>query len=352
VVVPIYNVEDYLEPCLESIAGQTFGDLEVILVDDGSTDRSAEIAEEFAARDGRFRLVTQPNAGLGAARNTGIDAASGEFLAFVDSDDVLAPNAYELLLTSLDRTGSDFATGNVRRLTRFGDLRVPFLAKTFAEERPRTHVSRFVPLIADRTAWNKLWRRCFWDAHGLRFPEGVLNEDIPVVVPAQFAARSVDVIAEPVYYWRARREGDPSITQRRLEPQALRDRLTAIERTRDELRLHGPEDAIRWYDESVLAQDLRYHLSVLDRAGEDYRALFLDRANAFLDRADPRVPARLPAVERVKWRLVRRRRVRGLVAILRVQRALGWLRSRVARRIPVRHRRRLRGMMDAVGLSR
>src|SRR4051794_19382989 len=95
VVVPIYNVERYLEACLDSIAGQTFRDLEVVMVDDGSTDSSPSIAESYVARDGRFQLLRQPNGGLGNARNTGTDAATGEFLAFVDSDDVLALDAYE-----------------------------------------------------------------------------------------------------------------------------------------------------------------------------------------------------------------------------------------------------------------
>src|ERR1700712_1426421 len=179
VVVPVYNVELYLETCLESIAGQTFRDLEVVMVDDGSTDGSAAIAQRFVDRDERFRLVTQPNGGLSKARNTGTDAATGEFLAFVDSDDYLAPNAYELLMGALEQTGSDFATGAVQRVTKTGTRQVFFLADAFAKTQMATHVSRSPELMADRVAWNKLFRRSFWDAQGRRFPDGVLNEDIP-----------------------------------------------------------------------------------------------------------------------------------------------------------------------------
>src|SRR3712207_3860531 len=108
VVVPIYNVEPYLAACLQSLVEQTFTDLEFIVVDDGSPDGSRAIAEEFAARDKRFRIVEQENGGLGKARNTGADHATGEFLAFVDSDDVLPRYAYRLLIEALDETGSDF----------------------------------------------------------------------------------------------------------------------------------------------------------------------------------------------------------------------------------------------------
>jgi CDP-glycerol glycerophosphotransferase len=198
VIVPVYNVERYLPPCLESLAAQTFGDLEVVMVDDGSTDGSAALAREFARRDPRFRLLQQANGGLSKARNTGIEAAAGEFIAFADSDDVVPPRAYELLIGALDKTGSDFASGNVHRLTTAGTSQARFLARTFARTRLKTHVTRDRSLLADRTAWNKLFRRSFWQAHGWRFPEGRYNEDIPVILRAHFAARSVDVLEDPV----------------------------------------------------------------------------------------------------------------------------------------------------------
>ncbi len=317
VVVPIYDVEEYLGPCLRSIAAQTFGDLEVVMVDDGSTDRSAEIAAEFAQRDPRFRLVRQPNGGLSRARNTGIGEARGELLAFVDSDDVLPADAYELLAGALDETGSDFATGNVHRLEGTQTAQAPFLARTFERTRLRTHITRFRPLLADRTAWNKLYRRDFWDRYGLRFPEGRLYEDIPVMLPLHFRARTVDVLADPVYYWRIRAR---SITQRRLERRALLDRLTSIEEVRDHLAAHGPRKGLKWYEQSAIADDLRLYLDLLGDADDEYRELFLDRAGAFVERAGWDVLRSLPAIDRLKWELVRRRRMPELLEVLRFQR--------------------------------
>jgi CDP-glycerol glycerophosphotransferase len=314
VVVPIYNVEPYLAECLESLLAQSAGDLEVVMVDDGSTDGSAAIAERYAELDSRLRLVRQANHGLGHARNTGVAAANGDYLAFADSDDVVPEDAYARLLASLERTGSDFACGNVHRFTAERTWPAQWLRKTFLRTRRRTHVTRFRWLLSDRMAQNKLWRRSFWDEHRLRFPEGCVHEDIPVTVPAHGLARSVDVLSAPVYLYR-RREG--SITHHRAEVRTLRDRVAAVEHARALL----PETARRWYDESVLEEDLRYHLDVLDEAGDEYRALFLDAAGAWLDRAGEGVEDPLPAIQRLKWHLVRRRLADELIEVLRFQRA-------------------------------
>ena len=270
VVVPIYNVEAYLGECLASLRAQTFGDLEVVMIDDGSPDGSAAIAERVAAADPRFVLARQENAGLGAARNAGVARAGGELLMFVDSDDALPPAAIAHLVASLDRTGSDFATGNIHRFDSTRRWPAAFLKRAFSRPRRATHVTRFPWLLSDRMAQNKLWRRAFWDEHGLAFPVGVLHEDIPVVVPAHFMARAVDVLPEPVYLYREREDGSRSITDRRAELPVLLDRLRAVEEVAGWLDAHAPAGWRRRYAESVVEEDLRYHVDVLDEAGEEY----------------------------------------------------------------------------------
>jgi CDP-glycerol glycerophosphotransferase len=320
-VVPVYNVEDYLDECLASLVRQTHRDMEILIVDDGSTDSSLAIAQRYAAGDDRIRIVQRPNGGLGAARNTGIEHATGEYLAFLDSDDVLPPTAYATLLRSLEATGSDFATGNVHRLTATGTSQAPFLRSVFMRDRPKTHVKTFRDLLSDRIVPNKLWRRSFWDEHGFRFPEGMLHEDIPVVIPAQFLARSVDVISTPVYYYRVREGGDLSITQRRAEKRALLDRLKAVELACDFLAEHGQRRGLRWYEDSVIAEDFRYHLNVLEVADDEYREIFVERVNAFFDRIGRRnVLKQIPAIDRLKYHFVRRRMMPELLEVLRFQR--------------------------------
>jgi CDP-glycerol glycerophosphotransferase len=330
VVVPIYNVEPYLDTCLESIAQQSFTDLEVIMVNDGSTDGSPAIAERFAQRDGRFRLVSKPNGGLGAARNTGVEHASGEYLTFVDSDDLLRRHAYELMISSLDQTGSDIVSGNVRRLSVFGTRQTHFLARTFTSTRLATHVTKFPPLLADRIAYNKLWRRSFYDRHDLKFPEGTLYEDVPMTIPAHFLARTVDVLDQTVYLWRIRSGDSQSITQRRAVTRGLRDRADACRHVSLFLARNGFDEGKRMYDRTVVAQDLAYFLGVLDVAEPDFREAFFDLSNRFLDEAAPNVTAGLTAIERLKWHLVRHRDLEGILEVLDHDRA------RVTRPGPVR----------------
>lgn len=321
VVVPIYNVERYLAECLESLAHQTLSDLEVIMVDDGSTDSSAVVAGAFAERDARFRLVQQENGGLGHARNTGARRASGEFITFVDSDDVVVTNAYELLVTSLQETGSDFASGNYHRLTVTGTWQSAMVAETFRATRLRTHVTKHQALLNDRTAWNKVFRRSFWDKHGFQWPEGVLYEDIPVTLPAHVLASSVDVLRQPIYLWRARVGDSTSITQRRTEPRAIRDRTAAVDGVSRFLAGRGLRDLKKAYDRSVAEQDLRYFLSQLDLADDEFRALFLDLTNDYFDRADDDVFDALPAVHRLQWHLARRRLLPELLEAVRFEKS-------------------------------
>ncbi|MFD3972035.1 CDP-glycerol glycerophosphotransferase family protein [Streptomyces cyaneofuscatus] len=323
VVIPVHNIEDYLEDCLRSVAEQSLDAIEVVMVDDGSTDGSAAIAEDFAARDHRFRLVRQENAGLSAARNAGVrhTTPTVPYLAFADSDDFVVHDAYERMVASLESTGSDLVTGNVWRLTGQGRQQA-WQYRWLTATRPRTHITRDPRLLADRVAWNKVFRRSFWDRHAFAFPEGKLYEDTPVMIPAHYLADSVDVLAEHVYYWRVR-EG--SITRRRTDVTGVRDRIAACEQVSAFLgeAEHGGAARRRAYDASCLRDDFGYFLDGLPMGGDAYRAAFLEGAGAFVERAGDGVLEGLPVELRIKWRLVRERRLEELLAVLAFERANG-----------------------------
>jgi CDP-glycerol glycerophosphotransferase len=204
VVVAFFNNEDDLADCLDSIAAQSFADLEVIMVDDGSTDGGAEIARAKAAADPRFTLVQPEHGGPGGARNRGVELARGEFLAFVDGDDLLPANTYELLMHTLESSGSDFASGAVLRIGPTGINPSALHSLAIKGSQTRTHITKTPRLLYDVSVWNKLFRRRFWDEHKLSYPEHVVWEDIRLMTKAHVLATAVDVIPDIVYYWRER----------------------------------------------------------------------------------------------------------------------------------------------------
>ena len=175
VVVPVYRVEQYLDRCISSIVEQTYPNLEILLVDDGSTDGSGEICDRWAARDSRIRVIHKQNAGAGAARNTALDKAAGELIAFVDSDDYLHPNMFSHLY-SLMKDGVDIAECEIG-ITETDELSMDDgtgaeILVCDTEEALRLHIQ---DEVFRQTPPNKLYRRaCVGD---IRFPEGNLIDD-------------------------------------------------------------------------------------------------------------------------------------------------------------------------------
>jgi CDP-glycerol glycerophosphotransferase len=316
VVVPFFNLADVLRDCLQSIATQTFRDLEVIMVDDGSTDGSAAIARAQAEADGRFQLIQVAGGGPGYARNQGIERAHGAFLAFADGDDILPRGAYETLLDTLSKSGSDFACGNAYRFGPWGIMPSAMHARAIKGRRIGTHISRAPQLLYDMTIWNKLYRKSFWDQHGLRFPEGVVYEDVQLATRAHVLARAVDIIPDYVYDWRHRGQGSFSITQSRTDIGNLRDRLGALLANDRFLAEHGPPKLLRRHQRKALGNDIWLYAGELTRVGDDYRAEFLDLVNSYLDQVRPRVLPKLTAAQKLTYHLVRKRMLPELLEFL------------------------------------
>ncbi|HEX8347377.1 MAG TPA: CDP-glycerol glycerophosphotransferase family protein [Actinoplanes sp.] len=315
VVVPIYNVEPFLSDCLDSIRAQTYRNLQAILVDDGSTDGSVAIAAEYVAADERFQLVRQPNGGLSAARNTGTPYARGEYLAFVDSDDILAAHAYETLVQAL-AAGADFASGGVHRFSSRGHHRGYPHDEAIRTTDLHTHVSADHRLLRDRTIWNKVFRRSFWDRHGFLFPPGRLFEDVPVCVPAHAWASSVAVVSETIYFWRAREGAQRSITQSDNNLRNLVDRFHSTNLVRRMLADSGQDELCRVYQEQAIWDKLSNYLKYLPGATQEYRDTFMELATAYLDDIDPGAADRQPDNVRRQWQLIRAGRVDELVELI------------------------------------
>lgn len=224
VVVPAYNVAPYLAECLDSILAQSLRPDEVLVIDDGSTDATATVAREYARSHPRVQVLSTPNHGLGAARNRGVAETSGELIAFADADDIVAPGAYGHLVEALQRSGSDFAVGSMCRLQ--GDSRVEprWIRTLHREDRVGVSIEQFPQLLGDVFAWNKVFRRTFWEHHAIAFPEDVRYEDQVAITNAYLRADAVDVIRPVVYQWRIRSDGS-AITDARHDLANLTDRV-------------------------------------------------------------------------------------------------------------------------------
>lgn len=302
IVIPFCDVELYLEACLDSVARQTFSDFEAVLVDDGSTDSSSNIAESFTLKDQRFRLVRQSNRGTGAARNAGLQEIRGKYVAFVDSDDIVADDAYEQLIGSLRETGSDIACGGVRRFDRENVWASPLHEGIFDETRLRTHITRQADLLGDRTVWNKVYRRSFWVEHGITYPEHAL-EDASVAVPAHVMAGSVDVLKGPVYFWRQRDNGPLSTTQRIFELHILNGRMEQVQTVSNFLAKHDTS-LKKAYDLVALQHDVLILLTALPHVNEATRKRIFEFSREFLGNVDDGVLGEIGAEEKDYYELL------------------------------------------------
>lgn len=321
IVVPVYNVETYLEECLESILSQPFQDFEVVLVDDGSTDRSGEIAQRYAAANSKIVLLSQVNAGLGAARNAGVRISRGQFLTFVDSDDALPPDAYSSMMQTLRRTGSDFVVGMLKRDDGGRLFATPRMRANHRVERCGITVQEMPQILADVWAMNKIFRCSFWLESGMAFPVGVRYEDQPALTHAFLSARAFDVIRDTVYLWRIRSDGS-SITQRRNDIADLKDRITT-KRDSHAMVMKLPAAVQRVWLTDVLPVDMGAYFREVPGCSDDYWCTLRGAVREFWsDDGVPFEETLVPVQQRLMGWLVgqdRRRDLEDLVAFVERQ---------------------------------
>lgn len=262
VIVPIYNVGEYLRPCLDSILGSTKDKLQVILIDDGSTDGSGEVADEYAARYANVEVHHKENGGVSHARNFGVAFAKGTYIAFADSDDLIVEDAYERMFAMAQRDGSDVAVCNVARCSESrGVFHSGVSKRVFPFVGGVTTLEESPDMIFDGTIWNKLIRRDFYLEHDFRFPLGRLYEDMHVSVGVFRQANHISVMQGVGYLWRVREGDQKSSTQQRGMRNTL-DRVFALEYTDEYLDTVGASEAVHrsWMKKRVEV-DLAVHLN-------------------------------------------------------------------------------------------
>ena len=213
IIVPVYNVKSYVGECVESLCRQTYTNLEILLVDDGSTDGSGEVCDEYAGRDERIRVIHQANRGLSGARNMGLDDARGEYIAFVDSDDLVSRNYVETLYELLMKYEADIAAcayikGTTEQLT---DIREKVLALDNVKEICMPSVKLLKQWHGkykqqETVAWNKLYCREVWNGRKkIRFPESRNHEDVLISHLVVQGAKTIVLTTEILYFYRIRK---------------------------------------------------------------------------------------------------------------------------------------------------
>lgn len=298
VVVPIHNTENYLTECLESIRQQSYPWLEVIMLDDESTDGSGPIAQEFARLDPRFRYYRQAHGDVSVARNAGIKQATGSYLGFVDADDVLAPDAYQNLLGALQHSGSDFAISGWERWHGNNRWRFDWVTRLHAADRFGVTIDEVPEAVKDVFVWNKLYRTDFFRQAIGGYSIGVRYEDHEPAAKGFTACAKFDLLAVTTYYWRIRDDGT-SITQGQTRAVDLADRITAMHATQRHYRHHASERVYRYWLQDTAGLGLGSYYWTITGASDEYWAALRDLTSFFFATLDEQDWSRVSLRERV-----------------------------------------------------
>jgi len=305
VVVITYNDADRLPRAVRSVLRQSLRDLEVLVVDDASTDETPRVTAELMASDPRVRHLRRRHnsGGCGAPRNDGLAAASAPYVMFLDSDDELPRHACKSLLTEIERTGADFVSGQISRLFEANGKLRPYYPTLFARRRVVAGIREEPDLFLDSFSTNKLYDVRFLRDNGLRFPEDIHYEDHPFATELYALTRRFAVVPWVVYHWH-RARGDTSISLSIKEMDNVRHRVIAARRSDAILRSRGAADLVAARQYRFLRQDLRVYLNPLPTRDRVWVKEFAAVVRPYLEELAPEVFDRMEPMDRVCCRLI------------------------------------------------
>lgn len=284
IIIPVYNVEQYLHECLESVLAQTYSNLEIIVVDDGSTDSSSRICDEFAVKDSRIRVVHQRNKGLSDARNAGIALAKGSYICFLDSDDAIHPEFVAALYTACTQTGSDIA------VCRFASDKSEW-KRTTSDIKIFDNHEISLALCSDATGtlgvvWNKLYARHLFDS--ITFPAGRIHEDEATTYLFFWESQRIALVSDVLHFYRLR---ENSLAHSAFSPRRMDAALAYRERI--EFYEQRSEQTLADYTRAVYCHFLRKYLRDIRAGIDDAKYWEREMRTAFTDvLRSPRVTLR------------------------------------------------------------
>lgn len=301
IVVPVFNGEAYLDECLTSARRQDYRRVEIVVIDDGSTDGSLDVARRHAAADSRMTVLSQANAGVGEARRAAVAVATGEFLTFLDADDSVTRGGLRAAMDVIEETGSDVSVMPYQRQEGTA-IRppAPWIRSLHARPARHTTLSERPDVLVNAVACAKIFRRTFWDATQLTFPTVLLAGDQIVTATAYRDADGIDISGVTGYTWRRQ---ESSISQGQVTADAVHARQDAIDAV---LEVLAPLPDVR--AERAL-QYLRYNIpnSVLklERADDAYLDALVERVPRVVEAAPAdRYAREVPAQYRVLYALL------------------------------------------------
>lgn len=320
VIIPVYNVKEYLEKCVESVIDPNFNDYEMILVDDGSTDGvSGELCDKIAAKNPELiRVIHQENRGLGGARNTGIREAKGEYLFFPDSDDSVVPGTVSLLAAKIKDTNADIIAFNIMTDDGNGN-RTPVASNYFESDTPFKLSEHPEYLLSLPNAWGRVWRKSLFIDNNIEYPNKVWYEDIRTSTKLFAKAESIVTIPDRLYIY--------------LQRQGSIMRSSNLERNRE--IIDAFEDIITWFKNEGLFEQYRdvlcqlaidnvYVAASVRVLREDTKHPLLGKLAEYMEKTFPgfeksRYIAKLPRMKKLAYKLVRARRYKLLALLFKIK---------------------------------
>ena len=305
VIVPVYNVAEYLPECLDSIINQTYTNLEIILVDDGSTDECPKICDEYAEKDGRIRVIHKKNGGLSDARNAGLDICTGEWIGFVDSDDFVDKSMYQKLYETAISESADVV---VCQSIRYENGKFIHWGKKKKLEIIKSKVKMINHMFCGGgqtiAVWLKLYKANIFN--NIRFPKGLTNEDAFIILDVLEKTGCMIIIPDELYYYRLR---SGSITNTTVWNERIFDTVLAYKHNMEIVKNVFPENieecicrlhwAYRFSIKSALkVNDALAHMQEIENYQNEFRQLYFSSLeNHFLSlrgKLDGMVIAALP----------------------------------------------------------
>ena len=300
IVIRVYN-DAYVTEAVHSALTQNLRTIELVVVDHGSTDGTGEIVDRLAAADPRMRAIhLPPGGGPGRPGNAGIDAARGRYLMFLDSDDVLEPDACRIMLSAAETFEADLVCSLIQRVhVDSGNRVTPWYPDLYSERRVVEGIRAKPGQLWDQVPLAKLFRTRWLRERDVRFLDDVVYEDQYLCLAAYLRAERIAVIPDATYRWTARpKDTRKSITHSRSKVQNLLDRITSNERMDDLLREEGAEDLRPEKDGKFLRHDLAIHVRELWQRDLDHQKVFLDRVGAYVGGIAEEVLAAQPSPTR------------------------------------------------------